>query len=161
MRAIIKQYKWPIILSSLLIIFIWAGFDVEQYKIDSCVSEVQTYVTARFSETIIGMDIDGGIYTDTDYWVESASEVYKEVVINDIPIYPPMPKYDKTLKNEDHFYKFHFHTDTKLTIQVSNNTGFTEFQESISKALSCLDSVGQYVDVKLWWKTAYGTDFLI
>ena len=140
-------------------VFIWAGFNTSQYRIDICRSEVSKYVTAEYSEMISGVDMNGNFYSEMDTWSERASETYKNVAVNEMVDYPPMPEHDISLKKEPHFDGFRFHTNGKLTVEAFSYTDRTIFTEDISKSTKCLSKLDQYVDIKTWWSVSYGSDF--
>ena len=147
------------ICAAVLAIFIWLGFGSADYKIDTCYSTVSRYVTAEYSETTIGIDMEGDTYMETDYWSEPASEVYAEDALNEHVVYPPMPKHYKSMASDYDFDSFQFHTDTNLLIRASNTEESTRFNESISQVAGCLNNLNTTVVVKTWWTITYGTDF--
>lgn len=158
--SITKNKKLLIVLfSGLLCGTIYAGFDTREYQVDVCRSTVSKYVTAEFSEVITGIDMEGDIYTEVDYWSDQASEVHTETVSNERPFYPDMPEHDVSIKNESNFDSFKFHVDTKLTVEAFNDDERTSFNEEITKSEGCLNMIGNNVAVKRWWSITYGSDF--
>jgi hypothetical protein len=145
-----------VVLTSSLI---WLGFGTAKYEIDICESIVSKYVTADFSELETGIDTEGNFYSEWVYWTEDASEVYTEAVVNELPVYPPMPPHNKDMKRWSDFDRFNFNTSTKLKVGGFNYESRTEFTESISSVQSCLEKLGTYVDVNTWYTITYGSEF--
>jgi len=152
-----SKYKDALIVigAGSLVVLVWFGFGEETYRITQCQSTVSKYVTAEMSE--LSTDFEGNL--EVDYWSEQASEVYTESVINEMPVYPPMPPHDKSFKNDSDFDNFRFHTDTKLTVRGTNSLGDTSFTQHISKAESCLDRLEQFISVDTWYTITYSSDF--
>lgn len=142
-----------------LAIFIWAGFGIETYKINSCTSTVSKYVTAEFTSIESGIDLDGNPYTETESWSEKASDIYTETSYNEMPVYPPMPEHDTSFEHDTWFDNFKFHTDTNLNVQISNSANSSNFNENINRTESCLEKLDSYVNVKTWWTITYSSDF--
>ena len=138
-----------------LAFLVWFGFGEETYRITQCQSTVSKYVTAEMSS--YELNFEGEF--EHDYWSEQASEVYTESVINEMPVYPPMPPHDKSFKRDSDFDRFSFHTDSKLTVRGINSLGATSFTQSISKAESCLDRLEEFISVDTWYTITYSSDF--
>lgn len=65
-------------------IIVWAGFDYEYKKLDSCVAESKKWWIAEFSENNIFIDDDGMLSTNTTYWDEIASDIWSIKTINGV-----------------------------------------------------------------------------
>lgn len=139
--------------------FIGLGFDSRTYIVEACTSTVSKYVTAEYSETSSGIDMNGEFYSETDYWSEPASEVNTIVRVNTMPSYPDMPPHDTSLSRDSDFDSFKYHTDTKLNVYVEFMGEHTYFNEPINKARTCIESLGSAVGVKEWWGISYSSDF--
>lgn len=154
-----KNQLLAVLLSALLCGMVYVGYGEENYTVDVCRSTVSKYVTADFSEIVTGIDFEGNLYTELDSWSEPASEVYTETVVNDIPVFPPMPEHDISINKESNFDRFRFHTNTKLTIEAYNSEDRKSFTEDIIKAPNCINMIDRTVSVKTWWTITYGSDF--
>lgn len=157
------EKKGVLIVGSILSIgvFVFVGFDVKQYKIDSCESTISKYVTAEYSETSLEIDYEGKTYMDTDYWSEQASAVNGVSFINEVPVYPEMPAHDLSMSKGRNFDRFKYHTDTNLTISASNLLDNVTFKEPIGQAAQCIKSLNEFADIKTWWTIAYSSDFKV
>lgn len=149
-------------------VVIYLGYGTKSDIVVQCKSEVSTYVTAEYSETSVGIDMDGGISTDTDYWSEPASDRFWAITINgeldetniDVAdlfehhqsFYPPMPMRDRSMKQDANFNSFREHKDTKLVMIM----GETQFKEPISKTSECINMIGETIDIKTWYSISYG-----
>ncbi len=72
--------KEIIIISAIIIVgtaIIWNGFNKYESRIESCSTEYIVYIDAKYSETTSGIDMDGSLYTDTDYWSEQVSDTWE------------------------------------------------------------------------------------
>jgi len=60
----------------LFIFIIWYGFNTKTFESYHLRQIGEAYQTAEYSEYICGLDYDGEISCDTDYWSEPGSEVW-------------------------------------------------------------------------------------
>lgn len=135
------------------------GFGESNYKIDICKSVVKKYVTAEFSEVVVGIGMDGNVYSELYFWSEPASDVNEEITINEPPYYPEMPSHDKSISQEVNFDNFNFHTYANVYVQAYNDTERTGFSENISEASKCIGKIDSYVSVNDWWGITYSSEF--
>ena len=73
-----SKIKGLIILGAIsaIIFSVWYGFNTEQHKIVQCKAVTSKWVSAEYSDTTVGLDMEGNLTTDTDYWSEPASDVF-------------------------------------------------------------------------------------
>lgn len=173
-NKIIKKFdkKNICILIGSIVLFIvtFCGYGTEISKITDCVTTVKKYVTAEYSDIECGIDFEGNSYCDTDYWSESASDVFEIVTVNGNmgykagyfkPLFssgyysPPMPSPDKSMSTGSDFNNFLDHSDSKLEVQTNK----TRFTEPAYKTESCLNKLGGRIFVKTWYGISYGSDF--
>lgn len=159
MKNFIKENKLILIGLCVATIIVCAGFNTKMYKVAACTSTVTKYVTAEYSEMTSGIDMDGDLYTETDYWSEPASEVYSIKKYNELPEYPPMPEHNTSMKRDFHFDNFQFHTDTKVEVAASSPGDTTMFTVGISKAAHCISKLESDVEVDTWYTITYNSDF--
>ncbi len=67
---------------TLFIVFVWWGYSKTENTIESVCGNYTTYVLAKYSETETGIDFDGNLYTDTDYWSEEVTDTWQVESIN-------------------------------------------------------------------------------
>lgn len=156
--------------------FIYFGFGGEIAVISKCESTVSKYVTAEYSETTVGIDMEGNAYTDTDYWSEPASAVNTVTTVNGENIIvngnfnytessgyfsPDMPRHDVSMKSDYDFDNFQFHNDKNLKVSIKSiDTGeYGYFQDPISKTAICIDKLDSHVYIETWYTITYSSDF--
>lgn len=157
----------------LLTIFIFSGFSEKMYQVAECRATVNRYVTAEYSETSVSMDMDGNIYTDTDYWSEPASDTYRIITINGElassdfkgssvsykSFYPPMPQWDKSMSSHTDFDSFRKHTDTDLKVLIKLNGESDRFSSPISDNPNCIAKLNGTIIVDTWYGITYDSEF--
>lgn len=77
---------------TLFIAFIWWGYSETENNIENVCSKYTTYVMANYSETEIGVDFEGHVYTDTDYWREEVSETWYVESVDNVATYWTCPE---------------------------------------------------------------------
>lgn len=146
---------------------IWFGYGSTHLKVDSCYTYSTVHMSAEFSETTTGIDYDGKIYIETDYWSEEASIVYfiemeneKIIASNTDNIFyngsVALPTnsfpYDESYKNRNNFYKFEIKMNSLIKQYFTNDDKVTI---EMSEYKNCLDNVGKVISVNTWYTITY------
>ncbi len=163
----IKNKKLVLITSSIIFAvgFVWMGYGVEGLEIESCYAKSKKYITAEYSDTTVGVDMEGNVYTDTDYWSEPASDVwivhthngniddtgYPFDISNGLAVvqYPP---HDKSMSRDSYFDNFSQHSRNTYTTYFKDGT-YTN--DGFHVHDRCMESIGGIIAVKTWYTIRY------
>jgi hypothetical protein len=165
--------KYPLVLGTLMFgSVIYFGFGSHKDIISSCNMKVDTFVKAEFSETTTVMNADGTSSTDTDYWSEKASVVYKslfkngEIISSSMPQekitemlntgIQPYPSIIHSFRSDRHFDRY-----SKKRI-IDGKTSFSSGDYVTSKSYddynNCMKRLNEETTVKTWYGISYNIE---
>lgn len=155
---------------TILAVVIFAGFNVKELTTTHCTSYSTIYKVANFSEVTTGVDMDGNLYSDTDYWYEPVSHIYYaklhnlsvidsniEYKINDnrVAVLNNDFPYDRSAKGSRDFDNFSTKKET-INKQFFNDGDHVTINSN--HYLSCFNSIDESTKVKYWYNISYGVE---
>lgn len=102
------------------------------------VCEVSSYWLAEYSEVDVGVDFDGSVYTDYDYWEEQASEVWFVTTINGKK---EESNTDYTRQADSNSY-WDLHSQPPKDMSFKKKSGFNNFKPVVRR--KCKVYYGEY-----------------
>jgi hypothetical protein len=162
------------IITVILSITIWNGFDQDSALVKRCVVHTEKYVTAEYSDEECSTDMDGILTCDTDYWSKDASDRWTATTVNNELVSTNVnkdevvktaygyyetntPPHDLSLKKDFDFDNFEKHATRNLTVYINRNGKTDTFSEDPSQNPQCIKKFnhGDNITIKTWYGISY------